>query len=233
MKNTNSSQIFEKILGVMDERSIKPSDFQSSFGLSGQQWNHWKNRGVPGKEIPKLAKFFDLNIEWLITGKGDKYKSHINVTGVLRLSHLTDSMWGNLDPHKEGFYDRERIVRVPMLMMENAWDWKNNVLLSNEAILIPELIVAEQLFGVRVIDDSMEPEFKPGDAIIVDTDMEAKHLSYVLAEVNGVVVFRQLFDDAGELLLRPLNVQFSAKPKNQSRIIGVIRQKIPKETVYC
>lgn len=47
-------------------------------------------------------------------------------------------------------------------------------------------------FALRVTDDSMEPEFRRNCIVIIDPTGHARDGAYVLAEVDGDYIFRQL-----------------------------------------
>ncbi len=47
-------------------------------------------------------------------------------------------------------------------------------------------------FALRVMDDSMEPEFRRDCIVIIDPTGHARDGAYVLAEVEGETIFRQL-----------------------------------------
>ena len=56
----------------------------------------------------------------------------------------------------------------------------------------PTTCIEAEPFALRVIDDSMEPEFAPGCIIVVDPTGVARDGAFVLAEVDGEYVFRML-----------------------------------------
>ena len=60
-------------------------------------------------------------------------------------------------------------------------------------------------FALRVMGDSMEPEFKDGTVIIIDPAGVVKHGSYVIAAQGEEYIFRQLVFEDGQMLLRALN----------------------------
>lgn len=82
-------------------------------------------------------------------------------------------------------------------------------------------------FALRVLDDSMEPEFRKGCVIIVDPTGRATDGSYVLAEKPDSVLFRQLKHIENDWTLRPLNTQYPSEQTGSdfSEIIGVIVQR--------
>ena len=56
----------------------------------------------------------------------------------------------------------------------------------------PTTCIEAEPFALRVIDDSMEPEFAPGCIIIIDPTGVAKDGAFVLAEIDGEYIFRKL-----------------------------------------
>ena len=65
-----------------------------------------------------------------------------------------------------------------------------------------------QPFALRVLDDSMEPEFERGCIIVVDPTGVLRSGAYVLAEHDGEYVFRQLQEDGEGYRLHAVNPRF-------------------------
>lgn len=63
-------------------------------------------------------------------------------------------------------------------------------------------------YALRVLGDSMEPEFVDGCVIIVDPGHAAKDGSYVIVEYAGDLFFRQLVVDEERRFLKPLNPKY-------------------------
>ena len=63
-------------------------------------------------------------------------------------------------------------------------------------------------FALRVLGDSMEPEFPDGCVVIVDPGFVPRDGSYVVVEFAGDVFFRQLVFDGERRLLKPLNPKY-------------------------
>lgn len=57
-------------------------------------------------------------------------------------------------------------------------------------------------FALQVIDDSMEPEFKQGVIIVIDSQGHVQSGSYVIAEIESGYIFRRLFIEEGKHILR-------------------------------
>ena len=73
----------------------------------------------------------------------------------------------------------------------------------------PATCIEAELFALRVVDDSMEPEFAVGCVIIVDPTGVAKDGAFVLAEVDGEYIFRQLRRTQGGSRLVALNHDYA------------------------
>src|SRR5512143_3743508 len=83
-----------------------------------------------------------------------------------------------------------------------------------------------EAFALMVLGDSMAPEFVEGDVIIIEPEGLATDGSYVLAQLDGEWIFRQLArrDEGWEL--RPLNPAYPAAAiADLSPVRGVIIQK--------
>ena len=65
-------------------------------------------------------------------------------------------------------------------------------------------------YALRVVGDSMEPEFADGCVIIVDPGQAPRDGSYVIVEYAGDVFFRQYVIDGERRLLKPLNPKYGS-----------------------
>ena len=65
-------------------------------------------------------------------------------------------------------------------------------------------------YALRVLGDSMEPEFADGCVILVDPGCTPRDGSYVIVEFAGDVFFRQLVFDGERRFLRPLNPKYGS-----------------------
>lgn len=63
-------------------------------------------------------------------------------------------------------------------------------------------------YALRVVGDSMEPEFADGCVIIIDPGYAPRDGSYVVVEFAGDVFFRQLVFEGERRFLRSLNPKY-------------------------
>jgi SOS-response transcriptional repressor LexA len=81
-------------------------------------------------------------------------------------------------------------------------------------------------FALMVLGDSMLPEFAEGEIIIIEPEGLAQDGSFVLAQVNGEYIFRQLREHEGKWRLEALNPRYPALDiADLSAVKGVIIQK--------
>jgi len=81
-------------------------------------------------------------------------------------------------------------------------------------------------YALRVIGDSMEPEFEDGNIIIVDPGTPATNGSYVVIDYDNDTTLRQFIIEAEQKILRPLNRQYPEQViSGEYRVRGVVIQK--------
>lgn len=81
-------------------------------------------------------------------------------------------------------------------------------------------------YALRVIGDSMAPEFLDGHIVIVDPAMPPEHGAYVIIDYAGETTFRQLVIEEGRRYLRALNDAYPMiEIVGASRVRGVVVQR--------
>jgi SOS-response transcriptional repressor LexA len=81
-------------------------------------------------------------------------------------------------------------------------------------------------FALMVLGDSMAPEFVEGEIIIIEPDGRLSDGSFVIAQVNGEWLFRQLARTTSGWQLRPLNSAYPATELDDLAAVGgIIIQK--------
>ncbi|AGA34353.1 putative phage repressor [Thioalkalivibrio nitratireducens DSM 14787] len=81
-------------------------------------------------------------------------------------------------------------------------------------------------FALRVLGDSMAPEFEHGMVILIDPSAAATHGSYVVAQVDGEYLFRQLvIEDGGYFLVALKEDHRRLAIPGREAIVGVVTQR--------
>ncbi len=92
---------------------------------------------------------------------------------------------------------------------------------------------AHEPYALRVLGDSMEPEFADGCIVIVDPAGHVAPDSYVVARVDGEPIFRQYHVEDGRHWLRPVNPGYPViEIGGPSSILGVISQRAGTRRSY-
>jgi hypothetical protein len=78
------SEQIERIEKLAAERSMKMAEFKRKIGITAQQYNHWKNRGVPMDYMITIADLFSVDVNWLATGQVAKSKEAENALAILK-----------------------------------------------------------------------------------------------------------------------------------------------------
>jgi SOS-response transcriptional repressor LexA len=89
------------------------------------------------------------------------------------------------------------------------------------------------VFALRVKGDSMEPEFKEGEIVIVNPHLETKPGGYVIVknDDSGEATFKQLKKYGETTVLHPLNPKYpdiELKKGTKYRVVGKIVEKKKK-----
>ena len=78
--------IIERILNLLEEKSLKAADLCRAIGISTSTMTNWKNRKTdpPAKYIVPICKFLDVSCEFLLSGK--EHTSHVSLEDLEWLS---------------------------------------------------------------------------------------------------------------------------------------------------
>ena len=89
-----------------------------------------------------------------------------------------------------------------------------------------EACAAAEAFALMVLGDSMEPEFREGEVILIEPEGLATDGSFVLAQLGGEWIFRQLAKQGAGWQLRAQNPAYPAADiADLGAVKGVIIQK--------
>ena len=83
--------INERMFALLSERRVSQKQFASSVGINPRNVSSWQTRGTdpPANVICKIAEFFGVSVEWLLSGEEHPHSSSVN----------NGSVSGNLGPH--------------------------------------------------------------------------------------------------------------------------------------
>ncbi|EPJ3809302.1 MULTISPECIES: LexA family protein [Serratia] len=199
-----------RLMALRKERKLTQKQLGKLVGVSDVTVGYWeKDQNSPGGlSLTKLASFFGVSENYLLTGKEE-------------LSNVSTGSLG--------------AMQVPIISWVQAGQWTAECDASNldgttDYILTTDLH-SIGTFALNVKGKSMEPEFKEGDTIVVDPDLYPVPGEYVIAaNGRGEATFKKYrsrgVSESGEDVfeLIPLNDDYA--PLNSAlepiSIIGVV-----------
>ncbi|HJF81258.1 S24 family peptidase [Phocaeicola plebeius] len=151
-KQQEKSPIKQNILLYLAEKGVTSYEFYKASGVTRGILQ--QNNGISEDNIARfLAYAPDVNIEWLITGKGDMLRNKEVVT-----QRKAEPVLPVLENSHEG------IPLIPLSAMAGAFTGETSVMeYECERYVIPAFKGADFLIPVK--GDSMQPTYYPGDLV--------------------------------------------------------------------
>ncbi|MBF0628218.1 MAG: LexA family transcriptional regulator [Magnetococcales bacterium] len=125
------------------------------------------------------------------------------------------------------------IARIPLISWEEAKAYTPETAESHHPENVKSWIpvapkTSTTAYALQVSDDSMEPEFKEGEMIIVDPTMQAEHNRFVVARSadDSRVSLKQLIVHGSRQYMKPLNSRYPLiEVQGELIISGVVTAK--------
>lgn len=204
---------------VLPPKKIKGVELARAVGVkppSVSDWLSGKSKNMDGPNLVRAAKFLKVNSTWLGTGAGqptDKEKEQGQ----------------NFD------FNTLELIKIPVLDYVQAGMWKDTsfdgVTPLSYTYTTYDGSDPSEIFSIIVRGDSMEPDFKEGDMLVIDSSLQPKPGCFVVAKNgNDEATFKKYrvtgYDEFGrdEFELVPLNDNYPtlSSKGQQVFIIGVM-----------
>lgn len=93
---------------------------------------------------------------------------------------------------------------------------------------------ARNLFAVRVVNDSMEPDFREGDVLIVNPNLEPRSGDFVIAKLksDNEVTFKKLIRHDPIIILRPINSRYQDIVLNGPEEVELVGKVVERKTLF-
>lgn len=183
------------------------------IGATAQTVHNWEQRGISKQGMVTAQRVIGCSASWLETGQGP-----MALTGM-----------GNVSPAPAGSR------QIPLISYVQAGLWTGIV--DNyqpgdaDEFLLTDLELSESAFALEIKGDSMLPEFKPGDRVIIDPSIAPQPGDFVVAK-NGQeeATFKKYrprgMTEGGEMIfeLVPLNEDYPSMRSDVTpiRIVGTM-----------
>ncbi|BEM54492.1 S24 family peptidase [Serratia marcescens] len=165
---------------------------------------------------------------------GDDLARHMEIcfslaTGWLDKTH--DAAAGHTNIQETSYGNDKKIKLVPVISWVQAGAWTEIAfsevdLIQTEHYPCP-VACGERTYILRVVGDSMSPEYSPGDLIFVDPDVTPWNGDDVIALMSdfGETTFKRFIEEGSERMLKALNPDWPERyiPINSNcHIIGTV-----------
>jgi len=203
--------IGRRVAHARKEASLSQQAVADRFGISRAAVAQWESGDThPGMtKLEGLAQVLNVRLEWLATGKGSK-RGH-DTAGPLSESQRP----------------------APLLSWEASATWPGHANAANIANppLVTRAETGVRVFALSIEDESMSPEFTPGDHVIVDPDIAPQAGDFVVArsaddDVPVLRLYRALERPEGETAeLVPLNAAWPTRRidrRQSGRVVGTM-----------
>lgn len=144
---------------------MKQKDVAEAFDISSQAVSQWEaGRTRPDSQrLTSLARLFDVRLEWLLGDSGPMAMTGGPPSG-----------------------DTPHTTHVPVIDRVQAGDWTEVedpfAVGAADEFLQTDLQVSSGTFAVVIEGRSMEPEFHPGDKVIIDPMVRPRPGDFVIAK---------------------------------------------------
>lgn len=206
----------QRIARAREHAQLKQKDVAKQFAISSQAVSQWESgRTRPDSlRLAILARMFNIRLEWLLDGSGP-----MSANG------------GAAEA------PRQPNILVPIVNRAEASDWAGLGELTSsesaEGFLHTDLPVSGSALAVVIDGRSMEPDFQPGDKVIIDPMVPPRPGDFVMAKRDGdqEATFRKYRlksrDETGgdAIDLLPLNPDWPSLTidrDNPGRIVGTM-----------
>lgn len=162
--NQEMKRLYE---AASEARGIRgQSDLARALNTSPQTINNWETRGISKQGLLSIQNVLGISASWVQSGHGKKF--------VLDKSNVSSAQMGS--------------KQIPLISYVHAGHWAGAVdaFQPNDAHewLVTDLELSDSAFALEIKGDSMLPDFKPGDRVIIDPDISPQPGDFVVAK-NG------------------------------------------------
>ncbi|MGM8871577.1 S24 family peptidase [Psychrobacter sp. 2Y5] len=220
---------------------------EGGFEISDRAINKWLNaESMPDHHnIESLAKFLNVNFNWLAAGQGEK---NIKAPSAKALQQKILDMQGSkkdssvelnmpLETKKINLSDGNN-DQVPVISWVAAGSFSEVIPVTIDDVIewIPKpRHLSTRAFGLVIQGRSMWPEFKPDEIIYVEPEIspwELKDGDLIVIHCNDdkQATFKQLVvgDNPNDLYLKPLNPDWPDQvmmPMGECSLVGIVDSK--------
>lgn len=152
------SRPIDVALKIAKDRGLNQTAFAAKLGATSADVSNWKKRGMPADRHLDVAVALGISVDTLFAGIQNVASATIGTRKVPVISAIQAGMWAEI---------------VDNFQPGDAGDW-----------LITDIDLSKEAFALDIRGNSMEPEFKDGDRVIIEPAISPQPGDFVAAK-NG------------------------------------------------
>ena len=145
-------------LRLAKEKGLTQTAFSTLVGATSADVSNWKKRGMPAERHLDVALALGISVDSLFSGAPNVSPAPMGTKRVPVITSIQAGMWAEI---------------VDSFQPGDAGDW-----------LLTDIDLSDGSFALDIRGNSMEPEFKDGDRVIIDPEVAPQPGDFVAAK-NG------------------------------------------------
>jgi SOS-response transcriptional repressor LexA len=145
-------------LRLAKEKGLTQTAFGTLVGATSADVSNWKKRGMPAERHLDVALALGISVDSLFSGAPNVSPAPMGTKRVPVITSIQAGMWAEI---------------VDSFQPGDAGDW-----------LLTDIDLSDGSFALDIRGNSMEPEFKDGDRVIIDPEVTPQPGDFVAAK-NG------------------------------------------------
>ena len=184
----------DRVIQVLREQRRTKVWLAEQVGISKQNLNYVLRHANTPRHVAEIAESLGVQKTWLITGIGNKQKS-----------------------------SRHPYTKIPVLPLQVDSDHISKIC-ERTKYLISDTSIDAACFALKVRNDSMEPEFKPGSYLIFDPNKPMRESCFVCMSLKHKpgLLFRQFHSEGDDVYFSAFNDMYRVIRNEPYIIHGVL-----------
>jgi len=112
--------VYERIESLRKSKGLSQGKLEKELGFSNGSVSKWRNSKPTTERLQKVADFFKVSIEYLMTGKEAEREEKINIDNGDITNEINKLMFDIDFENKEIFYDGKPISSQQAAILRNA-----------------------------------------------------------------------------------------------------------------
>ena len=223
-----------RIREIREKAALSQADFGTALGFTSAKISRVE-RGETEPDnalLVAIREKFGASIDWILTGEeggGPATFPPGYVPIRAKMQELVDILLsGEISriADEEARYGAQRARRIPLhdIEGEQPIPWEGDSV-AKTAVMIeaPPGVDDPRAFAGRLADDSMAPEFQPGDILFFSPAAEIHDADYACVRIDDRSTFRQVFIEDDVIRLVPANRKYAELRLARGQVKGMFR----------